>query len=406
MMEYTLFGESHGPAVGVLLTEVPSGLTIDEALMQADITRRAGGKSPLTTARREADQVEFLSGVFEGKTTGDPLCAVLRNRDVRSGDYEALREVARPGHADYIAFLKSRGFNDYRGGGHFSGRLTAPLVVAGSLAKQLLKEQHITIKAHIIDENGLKERAMAAKAAGDSVGGQILCTVTGVPGGLGGRDWRQAVDSEIARHVFAIPAVKAVGFGEGEDFAALRGSEANDAYAADGNRIFTRTNHSGGISGGVANGMPITFTVTFRPTPSIAKEQQTVNFRTGEEVTLSVSGRHDPCVVFRAVPAVEAAAALALCQLIEPQPRPDDLSSLRLALDRADAALVELWEERLRLVEQVGAYKKEHHLPVRDAQREQAVLESRTALLQDEKWKDATKQLFQKIMEISRNEEK
>ena len=206
MMEYTLFGESHGPAVGVLLQNVPAGLPVDDQLIQADLLRRraSGG---LATGRHEADEVEFLSGVFQGKTTGDALVAVLRNRDVRSGDYAALKDTPRPGHADYAAFVRAGGHNDYRGGGRFSGRLTAPLTVAGSLAKTYLQTQGITVNARIVDEEALRQRAAEARETGDSVGGRIVCTIDGLSAGIGGPDWYDAVESEIARHVFAIPAV-------------------------------------------------------------------------------------------------------------------------------------------------------------------------------------------------------
>ena len=205
MMEYTLFGESHGPAVGVLLQNVPAGLPVDDQLIQADLLRRraSGG---LATGRHEADEVEFLSGVFQGKTTGDALVAVLRNRDVRSGDYAALKDTPRPGHADYAAFVRAGGHHDYRGGGRFSGRLTAPLTVAGSLAKTYLQTQGITVNARIVDEEALRQRAAEAREAGDSVGGRIRCTVTGVPAGLGGPDWREWSGCPRCRSVTLPPA--------------------------------------------------------------------------------------------------------------------------------------------------------------------------------------------------------
>lgn len=397
MMDYTLFGESHGPVVGVLLRGVPAGLVPDTELIRADLLRRRA-RGELSTARREADEVEFLSGVFEGKTTGEPLVAVIRNGDVRPADYDALRTVARPGHADYTAFVKSGGCSDYRGGGHFSGRLTAPLVVAGGIAKSYLKGQDIEIKAQLIDEDALRARAAAARSEGDSVGGQIQCTVTGLRPGIGGADWYAAVESEIARHVFAIPAVKAVGFGAGEAFAAMRGSQANDPFRTDGRRIVTATNHSGGINGGITNGMPVSFTVTFRPTPSIAKEQETVDFAAMENTTVSVTGRHDPCVALRAAPAVEAAAALALCQLMEPPA--DDLQALRLELDGIDAELTALFARRMDVSAEIGAWKKAQGLPVRDAVRETEVLNSRGDMAPDHRTEVET--LYREILRLSR----
>lgn len=397
MMDYTLFGESHGPVVGVLLRGVPAGLVPDTELIRADLLRRRA-RGELSTARREADEVEFLSGVFEGKTTGEPLVAVIRNGDVRPADYDALRTVARPGHADYTAFVKSGGCSDYRGGGHFSGRLTAPLVVAGGIAKSYLKGQDIEIKAQLIDEDALRVRAAAARSEGDSVGGQIQCSVTGLRPGIGGADWYAAVESEIARHVFAIPAVKAVGFGAGEAFAAMRGSQANDPFRTDGRRIVTATNHSGGINGGITNGMPVSFTVTFRPTPSIAKEQETVDFAAMENTTVSVTGRHDPCVALRAAPAVEAAAALALCQLMEPPA--DDLQALRLELDGIDAELTALFARRMDVSAAIGAWKKAQGLPVRDAVRETEVLNSRGDMAPDHRTEVET--LYREILRLSR----
>lgn len=401
MMEYTIFGESHGPAVGVLLQHVPPGLAVDEDFLRGQLLRRMGG-GILSTARHEPDEVEFLSGVFEGKTTGMPLCAVVRNRDVRPADYAALRHTPRPGHADYTAFVRSGGCCDYRGGGHFSGRLTAPLVAAGALAQTWLREKHIAVAAEIVDEAALRARAKAAREAGDSVGGQIRCTVTGIPAGVGGPDWPDAVESEIARHVFAIPAVKAVAFGAGESFASMRGSEANDPLRTDGSRVWTETNHSGGINGGVTNGMPIVFTVTFRPTPSIARAQRTVDLKRMENTTVAVQGRHDPCVVFRAAPAVEAAAALALCHLMEPDAA-DDLTALRGQLDELDGEMVQLLLRRLALSRAVGDYKKKRGLPVRDAVRERAVLQSRGDL--DPTHRAQIERLFETLMALSREEQ-
>jgi chorismate synthase len=403
MMHYTLFGTSHGPAVGVLMEGVPSGVEVDMTAMAADLRRRAGGTDGLTTTRREADEVELLSGVFEGRTTGEPICLLLRNGDVHSADYAALKDIARPGHADYTAYVAARGYNDYRGGGSFSGRLTAPLVAAGSVAKQVLKAQDIIVKTQVIDENDLRERAAQAKAEGDSVGGQIRCVVTGVPAGVGGNDWQHTVESEIARHIFAIPAVKAIGFGAGEAFAAMRGSEANDAFYMDGAAIKTRTNHAGGINGGITNGMDIDFTVTFRPTPSIAKEQETVNFRTGERVTLSVTGRHDACIVLRAAPAVEAAAALALCQLMDCGA--EDLPACRREIDRLDGELTRLFERRLELVSTIGRIKHQTGRPVLDAKREQEVLSAAESALGDPKWSQQIRAFFEAIMDISRRTE-
>lgn len=315
MMDYTIFGESHGPAVGVLLRDVPPGLPVDEEFICRQLLRRAP-QDPLSTARHEPDQVEVLSGVYQGVTTGMPVCLLLRNRDARSADYDALRHTPRPSHADYTAWVQSGGRNDPRGGGAFSGRLTAPLVAAGALAKSWLKLQDIKVNAQVIDEDALRQRAEEARQTGDSVGGQVRCIVTGLPAGWGGPDWRETVESEIARHVFAIPGVKAVAFGAGEELAALRGSQANDPWRTDGRRVWSVTNHSGGINGGITNGMPVVFRTAVKPTPSIYKEQETVDYIAKQDAPLSIQGRHDPCIVPRAAIVQTCAAALAVGDLM------------------------------------------------------------------------------------------
>lgn len=400
MMEYTIFGESHGPAVGVFIQNIPAGLPVDGELIHADLLRRKASGA-LATGRHEPDEVELLAGVYQGRTTGDALVAVLRNRDVRSGDYAALRDTPRPGHADYAAFVRSGGCNDYRGGGRFSGRLTAPLTVAGSLAKTFLKTLDITVNAVVLEEEVLRRRAAEARENGDSVGGQIRCTVSGVPAGLGGPDWRDTVESEISRHVFAIPAVKAMGFGEGEGFAALHGSEANDAFRTDGSRIFTETNHSGGINGGISNGMDIVFTATFRPTPSIAKPQETVDLARMENTAVTVGGRHDSCVALRAAPVVEAAAALAICRLL---PADDgSLAGLRRQLDDVDEQMTALLARRLALAGEIGRYKAAQGLPVLDEAREKEVLARRGDLLPQRR--QQVERLFRLLMAESREEQ-
>ena len=346
-MKYTIFGESHGPAIGVTLTGVPAGLTLDWDAIAKDMARRAPGKSPLATARKEADQVQVLSGVFEGKTTGSPLCAMIPNTDTRSGDYSRTKDLARPGHADYPAHVRYQGFNDYRGGGHFSGRLTAPLVFAGAIAKQILAQRGIYVGAHISsiygvndealedwdtlkgvankefpvlnDEKGaeMQEAILEAKEDQDSVGGSIECGVFGLPAGYGSPDFGENAEGIFSQSLFAIPAVKAVAFGAGTAFSLMRGSEANDPlYVDEHGQVGAEQNCAGGINGGITNGMPLVFEVTMRPTPSIARTQFTIDMSRMENAELSLQGRHDPCVVPRAVPVVEAAAALAACQLL------------------------------------------------------------------------------------------
>ena len=346
-MNYTIFGESHGPAIGVTLTGVPAGLELDWAAIEKDMARRAPGKSPLATARKEADQVQVLSGVFEGKTTGSPLCAMIANTDTRSADYSKTRDLARPGHADYPAHVRYQGFNDYRGGGHFSGRLTAPLVFAGAIAKQILAQRGITVGAHISsiygvndealedwdtlkgvadkdfpvlnDEKGqeMQEAILEAKEEQDSVGGSIECGVFGLPAGYGSPDFGENAEGIFSQYLFAVPAIKAVAFGAGTAFSLMRGSEANDPlYVDEHGNVGAEQNCAGGINGGITNGMPLVFEVTMRPTPSIARTQFTIDMNRMEHAELELQGRHDPCVVPRAVPVIEAAAALAACQLL------------------------------------------------------------------------------------------
>ena len=347
-MKYALFGESHGPAIGVVLEGVPAGLVLDLDAVRFDLSRRAPGKNALSTARREADEPHILSGLFQGRTTGAPLCAVIENTDTRSGDYEKTKDLARPGHADYPAHVRYGGFHDYRGGGHFSGRLTAPLVFAGGVAKQLLAQRGIFVGAHIStiygvnddpledweslracaakdfpvlsDEKGaeMREAILEAKNEQDSVGGAIECGVFGLPAGLGEPDFGRNAEGIFAQHLFAVPAVKGVSFGAGAAFALMRGSEANDPLYVDGDgSVKAEQNCAGGINGGITNGMPLVFEVTLRPTPSIARRQFTVDLAKGENAVLELTGRHDPCVVHRAVPAIEAAAALAACELLK-----------------------------------------------------------------------------------------
>ncbi len=345
-MKHTIFGESHGPAIGVTLEGVPAGLVIDTDFIQSELLRRATGKGPLTTARKEADQVEFLSGVFEGKATGTPLTMVIKNGDHHSSDYDAIRHTPRPSHGDYAGYVKSDGNLDHRGGGHFSGRLTAPLVAAGAIAKQILASCDIWVGGHISSIYGISDGSMEdtrelfavagkefpvlddakgaemqeaileAKSGGDSVGGAIECAVTGLPAGLGSPDFGQNVEGIFSQYLFAVPGVKGVDFGAGVAFSYMLGSEANDPYVVEDGKIITKTNHAGGVNGGITNGMPITFEVTMRPTPSIALPQETVDLRTMEEVEIEIKGRHDPCIVVRALPVIEAAAALAACQVM------------------------------------------------------------------------------------------
>ncbi len=333
----TIFGQSHSPAVGVTIEGLPAGEELDRDALRRFLSRRAPGQNAWSTARREADEPEFVSGLSGNVTCGAPITALIRNTDTRSKDYSLLARLPRPGHADYTAFVKYGEHRDYAGGGHFSGRLTAPLCLAGGICLQLLAREGIGVISRIAqigpvydrgelrastaekdfpvvdDAKGEEMRAViaAAKAEGDSVGGVVECAVLGLPAGLGDPMF-DGMENRIARIVFGIPAVKGLEFGAGFGLAARRGSEANDAFTVRGGRIVTETNRCGGILGGITDGMPLVFRAAFKPTPSIAKEQRSVDLETLEEKTIVIEGRHDPCIVPRAVPAVEAAAAIAV----------------------------------------------------------------------------------------------
>ena len=356
----TVFGQSHAPAVGVVLEGIPAGERIDPDELQAFLARRAPGQSALTTARKEADIPEFLSGIVDGVTCGSAITAVIRNSDTRSADYANLKVIPRPGHADYPAFVKYDGNNDIRGGGQFSARLTAPLCIAGGILLQMLSRRGISIGAHIAeiagipddpfdplgygkcglpaasanaaffddlarkpfpvlnDEAGaaMQEAILAAKKDGDSVGGIVECMITGLDAGLGDPLYG-SFEGLLSQAVFGIPAVKGIEFGAGFGAARLRGSQNNDPYCLDSaGEIRTATNNHGGILGGLTSGMPVLFRAAFKPTPSIAKPQRSVDLLKSEETELVINGRHDPCVVPRAVPCVIAAAAVAAAQLL------------------------------------------------------------------------------------------
>ena len=336
-LHLTIFGQSHAPAIGMTLEGLPAGEAIDMEALQGFLNRRAPGQNGWSTPRKEADVPEFLSGLVGNVTCGAPLTAIIRNTNTRSGDYAGLSVVPRPGHADFTAAVKYGGHADFAGGGAFSGRLTAPLCIAGGICLQLLRRRGITVISRIAAIGGVTDTApltastagkpfpvvedaageairaaiAAAKAEGDSVGGIIECAVLGLPVGLGGPLF-DGMEGKIASIIFGIPAVKGIEFGAGFAAAALRGSENNDAFTVENGTVKTVTNHCGGILGGITNGMPLTFRTAFKPTPSIAKEQQSVNLTSLTPETLRVQGRHDPCIVPRAVPCVEAAAAVAV----------------------------------------------------------------------------------------------
>ena len=313
----TIFGQSHSKAIGAVIDGLPAGFRLDMKALKAFMSRRQPGQKG-TTARREADKPIILSGLVDGRTCGSPLAMMIENKDARSADYKAFASVPRPMHADYPAFIKYEGYNDIAGGGHFSGRLTAPLCFAGGVCLQLLGQQGVAIKAKLVSAGGVSGAKMKAcieeaQKAGDSVGGIVECCITGVPAGVGDSGF-DSLESSLSRMLFSIPGVKGVEFGAGFAAAAMKGSQHNDAWCFDKNgTIVTKTNNHGGILGGLSTGMPITFRVAFKPTPSIALPQESVNLETGESTVLSIKGRHDPCIAVRAVPCVEAAAALVLC---------------------------------------------------------------------------------------------
>ncbi len=316
----TIFGESHGQAVGMVLDNFPAGEAIDMNELFREMQRRAPGGGETSTARKEADEPEFISGLLNGHTTGAPLCAIIQNTDTRPSDYHP--ETPRPGHADLTAQIKYKGFSDFRGGGPFSGRLTAALLIAGAVCKQALKRRGIEIEGEISRIGGaessqpnfdfaMKKEILDARASGDSVGGIIECRATGAPAGIGGLMFG-GMESRISQGLFAIPGVKGVEFGAGFEMAFMRGSQANDPIVMEDGRIFTETNKAGGINGGLTNGMPLVLRCAFRPTPSISREQKTVNLLKCENTTIRTLGRHDPCIVPRAVPVVEGMLAFCL----------------------------------------------------------------------------------------------
>ena len=343
-----IFGESHGPAIGVVIDGIKAGERIDVERLSDFMARRAPG-GPLATSRKEPDLIEFLSGIKDGVICGSPICAVIRNTNQRSGDYDNLKAVPRPSHADFSAFVKYNNNADMRGGGHFSGRLTAPLCIAGGIAKQILLRQNIEVYAHILQIGSIKDKSfdyanpkkdnlnelenkalavlddrcakdmqnqiLSAKGQNDSVGGIIEGCILGLPEGLG-QPMFDGVEGRLAYTLFGIPAVKGVEFGSGFASAALYGSQNNDEFLYNGEKVVTKTNNHGGILGGITTGMPIIFRAAIKPTPSISQKQNTVNLSTKQNTQIEIKGRHDPCIAVRAVPVIEAAAAVTMLDIL------------------------------------------------------------------------------------------
>lgn len=322
-----IFGQSHSPEIGVVIEGVPRGTEIDLGELQSFMDRRAPGRDEFSTLRKEPDVPEFLSGLQGGVADGGSIKAVIRNTNVRSRDYET--SVPRPGHADWPARVKYGEGYSFAGGGKFSGRLTAPLCIAGGIAKQILERRGVRVSAKAVsvagerDEEKMKAAVLAAKAEGDSVGGIIECTVTGMPAGIGEHMF-YGIENRVSQAVFAIPAVKGIEFGAGFAVAEMKGSENNDAYRVIDGEVKTLTNNAGGVLGGMTTGASVVFRVAMKPTPSIFKTQKSVDLATMENVDLTVKGRHDPCVVFRAVPCVEAAAAIAVVDALFCEETPGD----------------------------------------------------------------------------------
>ncbi len=346
-LKVSIFGESHGTGIGIVIDGIPAGTALDLEEIRREMARRAPGNNPLSTPRKEGDEVTIISGFFEGRTTGTPLAGVIMNTNTRSKDYTP--ELIRPGHADFTGFVKYGESHDFRGGGHFSGRITAPLVFAGAIAKQILKQKGIVIGSHLFSLAGvsdtpydmanlnqetllsagkkafpvlddtvseaMQKSILSAKENLDSVGGVVECGILGLPAGLGD-PFFGSVESRLSSMMFSIPAVKGIEFGTGFGLTEMNGSEANDAFVVQDGRIYTKTNHNGGINGGITNGMPVVFRLAIKPTPSIAQAQETVNLKTMENTTVSIRGRHDPCIAHRAACVVEAAAAIVILDMI------------------------------------------------------------------------------------------
>lgn len=349
----TLFGESHGPAIGAVLDGLAAGIPVDEAFIASQLAKRRP-QGPVDTARREKDPFQILSGVKDGFTTGSPVCIVIPNEDTRSADYEATKGLARPSHADYVAQVKYGGFQDYRGGGHFSGRVTAAIVAAGAIALKALAAKGIRIGTHILECGGVRDtdlnalatpdglalldsyvdalgeknfpvvedieeavtaKILEAKEDCDSLGGIIQTAVTGLEPGLG-EPWFDSLEGVLSKALFAIGGIKGVEFGAGFGFASMKGSQANDSFCIEDGKVLTRTNNNGGINGGISNGMPVVFNCAVKPTPSIAREQRTVNFLEGQDRPLCLKGRHDPAIVRRICIVVTSLVAIVLCDVL------------------------------------------------------------------------------------------
>ena len=434
----SIFGTSHGPSIGMTLSGIPSEANINLDVLHEFMSRRAPGNSLLSTSRKEPDIPEFVSGLRSGSsgnsrnltTDGSEIKAIIYNRDVKSSDYSKISNTPRPGHADYTAHVKYGGTEESRGGGAFSGRMTAPLCIAGGICKQLLAERGIYINASIHDIHGNAEDPLSeikkAQVLRDSVGGTISCTISGLDAGYGGPLF-EGLEGRIAEIVYAIPAVKGIEFGAGFESTRMYGSENNDEFYYDERgTVCTRTNNCGGILGGISDGMDIEFRVAIKPTPSIARPQKTIVYDSTEEAEIEVHGRHDPCIVPRAVPCVEAATAVVIADLVLTEKAvssatskktkglttasptsassfslvSEDLSHLRSSIDEIDLQLLNLIERRLQIAESVAAHKKENNLGIIDSNREASLLKRIQSLSSDD-LADLNVDIFKAIIRAS-----
>lgn len=429
-------GGSHDEKITMRLSGMPAGISVSAGELDAFLSRRRASSFEFATARKESDIPVFLTGLTDGKTDGTEINCVVFNENANSEDYSFNNTVPRPSHADYAAVMKYGSSADLRGGGHFSGRLTVLLCVAGFICKKYLEQYGITVSAHIksiggvnddsfsytentlprfenafrtISEDAGKEmlkKIAEAKKNGDSLGGSVECKITGLKAGTGEHMF-MGLENEISSALFAIPAVKAVSFGKGVEAATEKGSSFNDGYYFDGNgEVKTETNNSGGITGGMSTGMPVVFTAFIKPVPSVSVPLRSVNLKTKENVIIETGGRHDPCIVPRAVVCAEAAAAIALTDVLLTEEKPaDDLEMLRREIDGTDRQLAALLGRRMILTDRIGKLKMEKNLPVSVPGREAAVYEKIRALSDDDK-KDDTAEIYGKIIEISKKRQK
>ncbi len=387
-IKFEIYGASHAEKIGIRAFGLPADEAVDMDALRAFLSRRAPGNSAISTSRKEADEPVFISGLTDGRTDGSVLCAEILNTDVRKSDYVNLNHIPRPSHADFTAWQKFGLEHDMSGGGEFSGRMTAVLCVLGGIAKQILSRRGIEVSAEaLVNEADIN----AAKEKGDSVGGEIKCRIIGVPAGIGNAG-TEGLESLISALIFGIPAVKEIRFGDTK----IHGSENNDAFIVKDGRVVTETNHHGGILGGISTGMPIEFTLLVKPTPSIAIEQKSVKLDTMEPVKIRISGRHDPCIVPRAVPVAEACAAIAILDVMLTNWDVISLDNFRSRIDCIDDEIQRLLSKRMEISCDIADYKAAHGIPTFDAARETAKLE---AVSED------YREIFREIMELSRKKQ-